>query len=97
MTPRRSVNRFNSEVALKKQQDFLQRLFSVTIDRDQIVKWENDLDRVLALFRVCLWNFIWTAAAQSCLKTETLVSIAIGVNKLTSELKGNANGINVPK
>lgn len=28
----------------------MHRLFSVTIDHDQIAKWEKDLDRLLALF-----------------------------------------------
>jgi hypothetical protein len=45
-----SVNRINSEVASKKEHRFLHRLFSVTIDRDQIAGWEKDLDRLLALF-----------------------------------------------
>ncbi|KAG1724363.1 hypothetical protein EDB19DRAFT_1834219 [Suillus lakei] len=45
-----SVNRINNEVASKKEHRFLHRLFSVTIDRDQIAEWEKDLDRLLALF-----------------------------------------------
>jgi len=64
MTPCRSVNRINSEVASKKEHRFLHRLFSVTIDRDQIAGWEKDLDRLLALFNVCLDNFIPTSAAE---------------------------------
>ncbi|KAG1733921.1 uncharacterized protein EDB91DRAFT_1084306 [Suillus paluster] len=46
----RSVNRINSEVASRKEQGFWKRLFSVTMDRDQIAGWEKDLDRVLVLF-----------------------------------------------
>jgi hypothetical protein len=64
MTPCRSVNRINSEVASKKEHRFLHRLFSVTIDRDQIAGWEKDLDRLLALFNVGLDNFIPTSAAE---------------------------------
>ncbi|KAG1874971.1 P-loop containing nucleoside triphosphate hydrolase protein [Suillus subluteus] len=45
-----SVNRINSEVASKKEHRFLHRLFSITIDRDQIAEWEKDLDRLVALF-----------------------------------------------
>jgi len=52
MTPCRSVNHINSEVASKKEQTFSQKLFSVTIDGDRIVGWEKDLDRVLVLFNV---------------------------------------------
>ncbi|KAG0697469.1 hypothetical protein DFH29DRAFT_856929, partial [Suillus ampliporus] len=40
-----SVNRINSDVATKKEQGFWKRLFSVTIDRDQIAAWDKDLDR----------------------------------------------------
>jgi hypothetical protein len=53
----RSVNRINSEVASKKEQGFWHRLLSVTIDRDRIAGWEKDLDRVLLLFNVCLWDY----------------------------------------
>ncbi|KAJ8584434.1 hypothetical protein M405DRAFT_884319 [Rhizopogon salebrosus TDB-379] len=45
-----SINRINSEVASKKEQSILGRLFSATIDRDHIASWEKDLDRVLILF-----------------------------------------------
>ncbi|OJA13904.1 hypothetical protein AZE42_07844 [Rhizopogon vesiculosus] len=45
-----SVNRIYSEVASKKELKWWQRLFSVTIDRDQISGWEKDLDRILVLF-----------------------------------------------
>jgi len=45
----------NSEAA-SKAQGFFHRLFSATIDGDQIIKWNNDIDRVLALFNVCLSN-----------------------------------------
>ncbi|KAG0697452.1 hypothetical protein DFH29DRAFT_1022144 [Suillus ampliporus] len=45
-----SVNRINSDVASRKEQGIFKRLFSVTIDRDQIGGWEKDLDRVLVLF-----------------------------------------------
>ncbi|KAG1764495.1 hypothetical protein EV702DRAFT_1215392, partial [Suillus placidus] len=47
----KSVNRINSDVASLKEQGFWHRLLSVTIDRDQIVGWEKDLDQVLVLFR----------------------------------------------
>jgi hypothetical protein len=48
----------NREVTLKKEQKIWRRLFSVTIDSDQIAAWEKDLDRVIALFNVCLCNSI---------------------------------------
>ncbi|KAG2360401.1 hypothetical protein BDR07DRAFT_1487061 [Suillus spraguei] len=47
----KSVNRINSDVASSKEQGFWHRLFSVTIDRDRITKWEKDLDQDLMLFR----------------------------------------------
>jgi len=50
----------NSEAASKIEQKFWQKIFSVTIDRDQITQWEKDLDRVIALFNVCLCNLILT-------------------------------------
>ena len=57
MTSCRSVNRVNSEVASKKKQSLLQRLFSVRNDRDRIAGWGNDLDCVLVvLFNVRPWN-----------------------------------------
>ncbi|KAG1768920.1 hypothetical protein EV702DRAFT_713301 [Suillus placidus] len=46
----KTVNRINSDVASSKEQRFWRRLFAVTIDRDQIVAWDKDLDRVLGLF-----------------------------------------------
>ncbi|KAG2126919.1 hypothetical protein DEU56DRAFT_534144 [Suillus clintonianus] len=48
----KAVNRIYSEVASKKEQGFLHRLLSVTSDRDRIVRWEKDLDRVIPLFNV---------------------------------------------
>ncbi|KAG2354833.1 hypothetical protein BDR07DRAFT_1428222 [Suillus spraguei] len=47
----KSVNRINSDVESSKEQGFWHRLFSVTIDRDRIARWEKDLDQVLMLFR----------------------------------------------
>ncbi|KAJ8591010.1 hypothetical protein M405DRAFT_815025 [Rhizopogon salebrosus TDB-379] len=73
-----SVNHVNSEVASKKEQTFLGRLFFVTIDRDRIASWEKELDRVLILFN-----------------TEAIADMAIGMKRLTLELKGNANGSNI--
>ncbi|KAG1838147.1 P-loop containing nucleoside triphosphate hydrolase protein [Suillus subalutaceus] len=45
-----SVDRINSEVASKTKHRFFHRVFSITIDRDQIAEWEKDLDRLVALF-----------------------------------------------
>ncbi|OAX36390.1 hypothetical protein K503DRAFT_858020 [Rhizopogon vinicolor AM-OR11-026] len=45
-----SVNHVNSEIASRKEGNFLHRVFSVTIDRDKIAGWEKDLDRALMLF-----------------------------------------------
>ena len=56
LTLRRSVNRILSEVATKKEHSFWKRLFSVTIDRDRIAAWGNDLDRIILLFNVCFSN-----------------------------------------
>ncbi|KAG1745504.1 P-loop containing nucleoside triphosphate hydrolase protein [Suillus paluster] len=75
-----SVNRINSEVASKKEQGFWKRLFSVTIDHDRIVGWENDLDRFLALFNVRLYNFTQTSTAESHLKAEAIAGIAIDLS-----------------
>lgn len=47
----KSVSRINSDVESSKERGFWHRLFSVTIDRDQIARWEKDLDEVLMLFR----------------------------------------------
>jgi hypothetical protein len=56
ITPYRSVNRINNEVASKSKRKYLRRFFSVVIDRDQISGWERDLDRVIVLFNVRFWN-----------------------------------------
>ncbi|KAG1724114.1 hypothetical protein EDD22DRAFT_974420 [Suillus occidentalis] len=63
----KSVNHMNSEAASKKEQKFWQRLFSVTIDSNQIAAWEGDFDRVIALF-----NF--EVIARIATNTERLVS-----------------------
>jgi hypothetical protein len=36
----------------------LRGLFFATIDGDQITAWNNEIDRVLALFHVCLCNIL---------------------------------------
>ncbi|KAG0693020.1 P-loop containing nucleoside triphosphate hydrolase protein [Suillus ampliporus] len=78
-----SVNRINSDVPSRKDQGIFKRLFSVTIDRDQIAGWEKDLDRVLVLF-----NFEAIAGIAIDVKF---------VKNVASQLEGNAASINVPK
>ncbi|KAG0693022.1 hypothetical protein DFH29DRAFT_1007768 [Suillus ampliporus] len=78
-----SVNRINSDVASRKEQGIFKRLFSVTIDRDQIAGWEKDLDRVLVLF-----NFEAIAGIAIDVKF---------VKNVASQLEGNAVSINAPK
>ncbi|KAG0701800.1 hypothetical protein DFH29DRAFT_1069445 [Suillus ampliporus] len=55
-----SINRINSEVASKKEHRFWQRLFSVTIDRDQIA----GLKRSLA-WRLESRHWLWDSTAMS--------------------------------
>ncbi|KAG1803973.1 uncharacterized protein BJ212DRAFT_1304488 [Suillus subaureus] len=47
-----TLNRMISGAASKMVQRFWQGLFSVTTDRNQIVGWEKDLDRVIAPFNM---------------------------------------------
>ncbi|KAG0693782.1 P-loop containing nucleoside triphosphate hydrolase protein [Suillus ampliporus] len=54
-----SVNSINSDVVSRKEQGFWKRLFSVTIDCDQIAGWEKDLDRVLVLFNISGFRMQW--------------------------------------
>ncbi|KAG2346547.1 hypothetical protein BDR05DRAFT_1057646, partial [Suillus weaverae] len=78
----KTVNRINSDVASSKEQGFWERLFAVTIDRDQIVAWDKDLDRVLGLF-----NFEALAG----------VAIDMKFVKKALELMGNVPSMNAPK
>lgn len=73
----KSVNRINSDVASSKEQRFWRRIFTVTIDRDKISKWEKDLDRVLGLFNICLCNFILTLLLNGVLSLKR--SLASGL------------------
>ncbi|KAG2036665.1 hypothetical protein BDR03DRAFT_959129 [Suillus americanus] len=73
----------NSEAGSKKEQGFLQRLFSATIDRDQITGWNNDIDRVLALFHFEV-------------NTGMAIDMKI-VKKVVLESNGNAASIYPPK
>ncbi|KAG0695412.1 hypothetical protein DFH29DRAFT_270033 [Suillus ampliporus] len=81
----KTVSHISSEVASKKERGFwnLKRFFAVTIDRDQIAKWEKDIDRVLKLF-----NLEAIAGIRSDVKSMKMAF---------SELKGNVAGTNAPK
>ncbi|KAG2143110.1 hypothetical protein BD769DRAFT_1772188 [Suillus cothurnatus] len=78
----KSVNRINSDVESSKEQRFWRRLFTVTIDRDKIAKWDKDLDRVLGLF-----NFEAIAG----------IGIDMKYVKKALELMDNAPSMNTPK
>ncbi|KAG1764503.1 hypothetical protein EV702DRAFT_108387 [Suillus placidus] len=78
----KTVNRINSDVASSKEQRFWRRLFAVTIDHDQIVAWDKDLDRVLGLF-----NFEALAG----------MAIDMKFVKKALELVGNVPSMNAPK
>ncbi|KAG2353194.1 hypothetical protein BDR07DRAFT_1615088 [Suillus spraguei] len=45
-----TISRINNEVITSKEQGRLHKLFSVTIDRDRISRWKQDLDEILKLF-----------------------------------------------
>ncbi|KAG1768904.1 hypothetical protein EV702DRAFT_1203107 [Suillus placidus] len=78
----KTVNRINSDIASSKEKGFWRRLFAVTIDRDQIVAWDKDLDRVLGLF-----NFEAVAG----------VAIDMKFVKKALELMSNVPSMNAPK
>ncbi|KAG2358410.1 hypothetical protein BDR07DRAFT_1417880 [Suillus spraguei] len=45
-----TISRINNEVVTSKEQGRFHKLFSVTIDRDRISRWKQDLDEILKLF-----------------------------------------------
>ena len=48
----RSVNRINSKLASKLEQSRWERLWSITIDRNDILAWEKELDSAIRLSTV---------------------------------------------
>jgi len=48
----RSVNRINSKLASKLEQSRWERLWSITIDRNDILGWEKELDSAIRLSTV---------------------------------------------